>query len=508
MSRDAARSRTRTSASTRRSVAASARRPAPACTDTSGRIGNTRSALVRTRSPASASSVASTRSASADAAGERRHARGLAEIRAGGGTACRASRRTPARPSPPARTRRAAACARSAARRFGVFRTYSTTERVSRWSGAAPIASNVAATCAWSRLGGGEARGRSRRGASSPRRRVLERGRRVVRQLADEREARRRRAAQPVVGARAGLDERRRILAERRRQVVVRVGDAEELVDGRRERLCRYGTSGSPRWSGRPCARDERVQRPVERGTIVGDVEVDAAEARVVERVEELGPHALHDAHDGLRLRARRREAQRLVVDREAPLDLLAMRRPIEVPRVVQRRELALEPALVQHEAVRIGDGDRVERRRRASRRRRSSSHSVRARKSMVSVPIGSFGCGAPTSSTRRRPWPTVRRSIGRPSLERPTVSSARAPGTRARGPPGRRADVGPRAEPLVGRDARQHGGEVEHAYRSCSELYPRMRRATISWLICCVPSKMSLIFASRIHFSSSSSRE
>jgi len=37
---------------------------------------------------------------------------------------------------------------------------------------------------------------------------------------------------------------------------------------------------------------------------------------------------------------------------------------------------------------------------------------------------------------------------------------------------------------------------------------YPRMRRAMIIRLICCVPSKMSLILASRIHFSRRHLRE
>lgn len=38
---------------------------------------------------------------------------------------------------------------------------------------------------------------------------------------------------------------------------------------------------------------------------------------------------------------------------------------------------------------------------------------------------------------------------------------------------------------------------------RSCAELLPSSRRATISSWICCVPSKMSRIFESRDHFSS-----
>ena len=65
---------------------------------------------------------------------------------------------------------------------------------------------------------------------------VLEGGRRIVGQLADERE-RLADVPQPVVGAGARLDDQRRVAVERGGEVVVRLVDAEEAVNGRRERL-------------------------------------------------------------------------------------------------------------------------------------------------------------------------------------------------------------------------------------------------------------------------------
>ena len=60
--------------------------------------------------------------------------------------------------------------------------------------------------------------------------------------------------------------------------------------------------------------------------------------------------------------------------------------------------------------------------------------------------------------------------------------------------------------------EAHREGAEAEVAsasarrrYLSSAELLPSSWRATISSWICCVPSKMSRILASRAHFSSSS---
>src|SRR5207244_7798910 len=53
--------------------------------------------------------------------------------------------------------------------------------------------------------------------------------------------------------------------------------------------------------------------------------------------------------------------------DRETPVDLLAVRRSIVVECVAEWREGALEPSLVQHEAVGVRDGDGVQRRVEAS---------------------------------------------------------------------------------------------------------------------------------------------
>ena len=56
--------------------------------------------------------------------------------------------------------------------------------------------------------------------------------------------------------------------------------------------------------------------------------------------------------------------------------------------------------------------------------------------------------------------------------------------------------------------DAHREGAEAERRrrrYLSSEELLPSSWRATISSWICWVPSKMSRIFASRAHFSSSS---
>ena len=98
-------------------------------------------------------------------------------------------------------------------------------------------------------------------------------------------------------------------------------------------------------------AREEPRQRP-------GDVEIRAAEAGVVQRIQKRRPVHLHDRHQRARLRTRLREVQRLVVDREAPLDLLACRRPVVVERVGERRERLLEPALVQQRPVGVGTLD------------------------------------------------------------------------------------------------------------------------------------------------------
>ncbi len=192
------------------------------------------------------------------------------------------------------------------------------------------------------------------------RRRVLERRRGVVRQLAHQREGVAH-ALQPVVGAGTGLDDGRGILVQRSREILVGVLDREQLVDRWRQRLQirHLGLAAMQRQS---LAGDQPVQRGKERRTRMRHVEVDPAEAGVVQRVEHLRPHALHHPHDRRRLGRGRGEAQRLVVDGEAPLDLLAVRRPVELERIAQRRERALHPALVQHEAVGVRDRDREER--------------------------------------------------------------------------------------------------------------------------------------------------
>src|SRR6202012_5748619 len=57
-------------------------------------------------------------------------------------------------------------------------------------------------------------------------------------------------------------------------------------------------------------------------------------------------------------------------------------------------------------------------------------------------------------------------------------------------------------------RQRRLHHAVRGIAYFSSEDDRPSSRRATTSCWICCVPSKMSMIFESRAHFSSSASSE
>ena len=59
--------------------------------------------------------------------------------------------------------------------------------------------------------------------------------------------------------------------------------------------------------------------------------------------------------------------------------------------------------------------------------------------------------------------------------------------------------------EALHATPVRRGGPVLGERYFSSAELFPRIRRATISCWICCVPSKMSRILESRAHFSSRS---
>ena len=132
----------------------------------------------------------------------------------------------------------------------------------------------------------------------------------------------------------------------------------------------------------------------------------------------------LHHVHDRLGFRTRRLEVQALVVDREAPLDLLAMRRPVVVERVGQRRERLLEPALVQHRPVGVGALDDEEgvaelvaeivvlaETASEELERQRADRLVRVRRAEQQGAF--FG-----------PLPIVSISIGRPSVEVPIVCS------------------------------------------------------------------------------------
>src|SRR5207302_7922430 len=98
--------------------------------------------------------------------------------------------------------------------------------------------------------------------------------------------------------------------------------------DRRRERA-QVGDLGLATVERQALVGNQAVQARIELRAVARDVEVDAAEARVVEGVEEGRPDPLHDPHQDSRLRSRSGEVERLVLDREAPLDLLAVWRPV-----------------------------------------------------------------------------------------------------------------------------------------------------------------------------------
>jgi hypothetical protein len=218
--------RTRTSDVTRCRRAASASRPAAPRLHREPAVGSaTRVARSSgTRSPASASSCRVHALRERGRPGERRHAAGLAEIQQGDGTACRASRR---RLRPRRLRANSSAAPRAPARPPGASAssaTYSTTERVMAVVGPAPDRVNVSAICRMDRSAAARPRTIASRGSS---RGVVSSsgGRRVVGQLAHERErvarAAGRQSSEHVPASMSG----RGVFAEARRHVVVRVAD-------------------------------------------------------------------------------------------------------------------------------------------------------------------------------------------------------------------------------------------------------------------------------------------
>src|SRR5690606_19878418 len=79
---------------------------------------------------------------------------------------------------------------------------------------------------------------------------------------------------------------------------------------------------------------------------VVTDVVIDAPEAGVVQRVDEMWPHRLQGLHQRLRLGNRVSEHESLVLDGERPLDLLHAARPVELAGVVPESERPAEPPL------------------------------------------------------------------------------------------------------------------------------------------------------------------
>ena len=144
-------------------------------------------------------------------------------------------------------------------------------------------------------------------------------------------------------------------------EVVVGVADVEGAVDA-------LGEQRDPRGLGLAAVQAEAdlggdgLEHRVQVGLGAAQVVVDAADLGVVQRGHEHRAVLVDEPHERERLGQHRVEPRVLVGEREAPLDLLGARLPVEVAGVVLAGEGPGEPALVEPQPVRVDARDDVPR--------------------------------------------------------------------------------------------------------------------------------------------------
>ena len=84
----------------------------------------------------------------------------------------------------------------------------------------------------------------------------------------------------------------------------------------------------------------------------IGFIPVNAAKARIVQRINKLRTDLIDELHHRLRFRNRLMEMQILIVNRECPVHLLEAGRTEEIARIVVERIRTLEPLLIEHQSV------------------------------------------------------------------------------------------------------------------------------------------------------------